>query len=157
MGGVYHLMYFSSINKTAYGFGALCVIQGILFLIIEILKSNISFQLKSDRFSVTGSLFMLYAMLIYPLIGYLLGHGYPQSPGFGVAPCPTTIFTFGLLLWMDKKVPKYVIAIPLLWSIIGFFAAVSLGIREDVGLLLTGVIGTLMILFRDRKNTKLKD
>jgi hypothetical protein len=150
MGVVYHIIFFSSINKAGYIFGILFIIQGILFL-IAVFKSSISFQFKADKFAVTGSLFILYAMLIYPIIGYLLGHGYPKSPVFGVAPCPATIFTFGILLWTDRKVPKYILVLPLLWSIIGFMAAISLGIREDIGLLVSGVIGSVIILLRDRK------
>jgi Family of unknown function (DUF6064) len=93
---------------------------------------------------------MIYAMLIYPLIGTLLGHGYPRSPSFGVAPCPTTIFTFGLLLWTNARVPKIVLIIPFLWALLGFSAALSLGVREDLGLLLAGVLSVAMLLWRDR-------
>ena len=151
MGVVYHLIYFSPINKAAYGFGFLFVIQGILILIVGVIKPNISFKFKPDLFSITGSIFIIYAMIIYPILGSLLGHGYPQSPCFGVAPCPATIFTFGLLLLSDKKFPKYILLIPLIWSIIGFNAALSFGIREDIGLLIAGLLGTLMILYRDRR------
>jgi hypothetical protein len=89
-------------------------------------------------------------MIIYPVIGIFLGHGYPNSPCFGIAPCPATIFTFGLLLWTDKKVPKYVLIIPLLWSFLGPIAAMKLGIREDIGLLVAGVTGTVLLIVRDR-------
>lgn len=40
-------------------------------------------------YGMTGSLLMLYAMMIYPALGYFLGHVYPKAPTFGV-PCPTT-------------------------------------------------------------------
>jgi hypothetical protein len=46
------------------------------------------------------------------------------------------------------------LAIPFIWSMIGFSAAVSLGIREDIGLLIVGMVGSLMILFRDKTKTK---
>jgi len=51
----------------------------------------------------------------------------------------------------DRIVPKYVLVIPLIWSIIGFGAALSLGVKEDYGLLIAGVLGFILILFRDRK------
>jgi hypothetical protein len=35
-------------------------------------------------------------------------------------------------------------------------AAISLGIREDIGLLVSGLIGTVMILLRDREKTESK-
>jgi hypothetical protein len=151
MGAVYHIAYFSAINKAAYVFGAAFVIQGLLFLILGIITPRLTFQFKPDFYSFTGLIFILYAMVIYPVLGYFLGHGYPRSPSFGVAPCPATIFTFGILLWADKKVPKVVLIIPLLWSIIGFFAALSLSVREDIGLVVAGVAGTVLIVIRDRR------
>lgn len=95
-------------------------------------------------------LLIAYAMIVYPVIGTVLGHGYPSSPSFGVAPCPTTIFTFGLLLCTNARVPKSLLVIPLIWSLIGFYAAVSLGIREDIGLLLAGLVCAGLIFWRDR-------
>ena len=86
----------------------------------------------------------------HPRIGALLGHGYPQSPSFGVAPCPTTIFTFGLLLWTDRPVPRPLLVIPLLWSLLGVSAAVSLGIKEDLGLVVAALLGTALLIWRDR-------
>jgi hypothetical protein len=151
MGIAYHIMYFSKINKAAFAFGVLFIIQGILFLIIGLYKTHLSFKFKLNTFSLIGSLFILYAMVIYPILGYFLGHGYPKSPGFGVAPCPTTIFTFGLLLWTDKKVAKYILVIPFIWSIIGFSAVIAFGMREDIGLLITALLGTIAIIFKDRK------
>jgi hypothetical protein len=93
-------------------------------------------------------------MLIYPVLGHFLGHTYPRSPTFGL-PCPTTIFTFGLLLWTGRGFPKYLLAIPAIWSMIGFFAALQLGVLEDVMLLMTGLVATLMILYRDKHAEKL--
>ena len=36
--------------------------------------------------------------------------------------------------------PMRLLVIPLIWSLIGFWAAISLGIREDIGLLLAGLL-----------------
>jgi len=149
IGIVYHIIFFTSINKAAYFFGALYLIQGLLFLYIGGLKSKLSFKFHPSSYGIVGSLFILYALIVYPGLGYFFGHVYPKNPTFGL-PCPTTIFTFGILLWTDKKIPKYVLAIPLIWSIIGFGAAVSLGVREDYGLLIAGLLGSILIIIRDR-------
>jgi len=151
-GVVYHLMNFSSINKAAYIFGTLFVIQGIMFLALGVFSNKLAVQINPGIFSIIGSLFVTYAMIIYPVVGYFLGHGYPQSPSFGIAPCPTTIFTFGLLLWADKKLPLKVLWIPLAWSFIGFSAALSLGIWEDIGLLIAGVTGAALIVLKNKNN-----
>jgi hypothetical protein len=93
---------------------------------------------------------IVYAMIIYPILGTLLGHGYPRSPSFGVAPCPTTIFTFGLLLLTSARVPKSLLVIPFLWSLLGFTAAFLLGVPEDIGLLVAGFLGVALLFWRDR-------
>jgi Family of unknown function (DUF6064) len=149
MGVVYHLVYFTAINKAAYAFGFLYIVQSLVFLYVGVFRASLSFQYRSDRYGITGTVLILFAMVIYPVLGYMLGHIYPQSPTFGL-PCPTTIFTFGILLWTDKKVTLLVLAIPFLWSIIGFTAALSLGIREDIGLLIAGLVGTFLIVMRNR-------
>jgi len=149
MGIVYHLMHFTEINKGAYFFGGLFIIQGILFGIVGVWQNKLVFQFKPNLSGLTGGLLLLYALIIYPLLGYALGHVYPASPTFGL-PCPTTIFTFGILLWTDKKLPFFLLIIPLLWSVIGFMAAVSLGIKEDIGLLIAGLLAGFLI-FRHNK------
>lgn len=154
MGIVYHIIFFSAINKAAFLFGGLFIIQGALFLFVGAYKSRITFRFGFDVFTFTGLALILYAMAIYPLLGYAFGHGYPRSPCYGVAPCPATIFTFGILLWTDKKVPKYVLIIPFLWSLIGFNAALFLSVTEDVLLPVAAVGVTALIIIRDRSRSK---
>ena len=150
-GAVYHIGHFSSINKMAYLFGSLFIIQGLMFLYTGMIRRGLNFQLRLDRYSISGAIMILYAMVVYPILGYIFGHSYPAAPVFGVAPCPTTIFTFGLLLWTSGSVPKSILIIPLIWSAIGFTAALHLGIYEDVGLLAAGGSCLLLIWMRDRK------
>jgi hypothetical protein len=47
--------------------------------------------------------------------------------------------------------------IPLLWSALGFSAAISLGVREDVSLLIAGLIGIGAIMFKRAKVTPKRD
>jgi hypothetical protein len=146
-GVAYHLAFFASINKAAFLFSILCVVQALLFCYAGILKGRLIYQPTATPVSHIGSLLILYSLLIYPVLGYFLGHIYPQSPTFG-APCPTTIFTFGFLLWTAGNVPRFVIIIPALWCLVGTVAAFSLGIREDLGLLLAGVIAVPILFLR---------
>lgn len=148
MGIVYHLLYFSSINKAAYLFGAAFILQGFLIFYIGIIKKSLSFHFKTDIYGIVGAVFILYAIIIYPLVGYSLGHIYPASPTFGL-PCPTTIFTFGVFLLSEKKVPWILVLIPFLWAIIGSTAVFVLGIKEDAGLLISAIITTTMVLSRN--------
>lgn len=109
-----------------------------------------SFSLSRSPYGIIGGLFIVYALVIYPVLSYKLGHRYPMTPTFGV-PCPTIIFTFGMFLWSRRKIPLYITIIPLLWSVIGLSAALSLGMKEDLGLVVAGVSGFLLIVLRNRK------
>ncbi len=153
MGIVYHIVYFSAINKAAYLFGVLFVIQGLIFIYSGVVKKTMPLLASFDAFNTIGGILIFYALIGYPILGHILGHIYPHAPTFGV-PCPTTIFTFGVLLSSVKRVPWYVLVIPFLWAIVGFFAAVDLTIKEDFGLLIAGIVSTVILAFFKPKNPK---
>jgi len=143
-GLAYHLLYFTSINKAAFLFGGLFVIQGLIFLFEGVIRDKVSFSFRFNTYGILGGFFILYALVLYPLLGHLLGHRYPANPTFGL-PCPSTIFTFGILLWADVKLSTRLFVMPALWSLIGFGAALTLGIPEDTGLLIAGMLGTVLL------------
>ena len=146
-GSVYHMAFFSSINPAAYVFGSLALLQGAVLAYFGVIRHDIPFGFRKDISGYTGALFLAYALVAYPVLGFFLGHAYPASPTFG-APCPTTIFTFGILLWTAPHVRWYIVLLPLIWSIVGSSAAFSLGIREDIGLLVSGIAGTALLVGR---------
>ena len=150
MGIVYHIIFFSKINAAAYVFGGLFILQGIMFAGCGLIRKKLSFEYTKSVNNYIGLVFLLYALIIYPVLGYNLGHAYPYSPTFGL-PCPTTIFTFGILLFTNQKMPWHLLTIPLLWSVIGFTAALSLTIYEDTGLLVAGVTGFVLLIVGNKK------
>lgn len=150
IGIVYHLVFFTSINKAAYAFGAITILQGVVFLYLGVFKNKITYKFRLDSYGWVGLLFIVYALAVYPVIGYFSTHSYPYSPTFGL-PCPTTIFTFGLFLLIDKRVSLWVLVIPLLWAIIGTSAALNFGITEDIGLLISGVTTFSLVAYRNNK------
>lgn len=150
MGVAYHLAHFTAINKGAYVFGAAFIVQGGLFVIAGVIRGRLAFRFGPNVRGAIGALFVLYALVIYPILGRVFGHVHPASPTFGL-PCPTVIFTFGLLTWSWRRVPMWLLVIPALWSLVGFSAALTLGITQDFGLLVAGVVGTVTIVCRNRR------
>jgi hypothetical protein len=146
-GLAYHIAFFAAINPAARLFGTFNVLQGTILLAYGVLRANLTFRFRPDARAIVGALLILYALVIYPVLGHSFGHAYPRSPTFGL-PCPTTIFTFGILLWTVGKVPEVILVIPFLWSLIGFSAALTMGIYEDIGLLVSGVFATALIMTR---------
>ena len=147
MGVVYHLLFFTTINKAARLFGALFVIQSLVFICAGVFSSRLSFKLIFDVHGFIGGALITYALVVYPIIGIVLGHHYPAAPTFGV-PCPTTIFTFGLLISAGNNIRFYMVVIPMLWSLVGLWAAISLGMYEDLGLVIAGLSGVFIMLQR---------
>jgi hypothetical protein len=142
-------MFFSEINSMAKAFGAAFVLQGVMFWWEGVKEGTLEFRFRADKFGLIGLVFIVYAMVLYPLLSTFAGHGYPALPGFGIAPCPTTIFTFGLLLWASRRVAEHLILIPVLWAIIGT-TTVFLGAVPDLGLTVAGLSSAVLIRWHNR-------
>jgi hypothetical protein len=139
VGVAYHFAFFSGINPAAWVFGGVSFAGGLVFLWLGTLKRALRFSPAGGWRGAVGGLLLVYALLAYPLLGYVAGHRYPAAPTFGV-PCPTTIFTLGLLLFASRPVPRLVFLVPILWAAVGSFAAFSLGVVEDFGLLAAAIV-----------------
>ena len=148
IGFIYHIGYFTSINKAAYGFGALFILQGAFF-VRELFRSNLEFNLKRNTRTYLGYFFILFGLLLYPLFGYLFGAEFNTTISLGL-PCPTTILTFGFFMLTNSKFPKYLLIIPTLWAIIGTFAAVNFGVYQDFLMIIAAVIADLYLLKRKK-------
>src|SRR5215212_8502079 len=72
-GVVYHLLFFAQINKAAYIFGAAFVLQGLLFLKSIAAGEGLSFSLRRNLYGIGGALIIVYALFIYPFLGFLFG------------------------------------------------------------------------------------
>jgi hypothetical protein len=146
IGIVYHLSFFTEINKAAFGFGGLFVLQGIFFF-IELFRNKLHFSFKSTASNFIGYFFILFGLIIYPTISYLSAQTLPETISLGL-PCPTTIFTFGFLMLANKTMSKYLLIIPSIWAVIGTIAAVNFGIYQDYVMLLSAIVADIYTLRR---------
>ena len=81
---------------------------------------------------------------MYPAWSYVAGQPYLETPTFGL-PCPTTIFTMGLLACLIRPYPRGVFVVPVLWSLVGVHAAFLLSVPQDLGLAVVAVMGLVLI------------
>lgn len=140
MGIGYHWTYFSTINTAAYVFGALFVLAALLFLVEGVVRGRMHFTIVPGLRGWLATALVAYSYVVYPLLGLLGTHPYQETPLFGVAPCPTTIFTLGLLLLVRHPTPWLLALIPLLWSVIGGSAAFLLDVPQDFGLIVAAIL-----------------
>ena len=142
----YHFTYFSDINPAAWLFGAVFLLGSFAFVWFGVVKTALAFQPAFGVRGIAGAVLIVFALVLYPAIGYLAGHRYPAAPTFGL-PCPTTIFTLGVLLFAAHPVPGWVLVVPLLWAVVGSVAAFQFGVIEDLALLAAGVV-TIGVMLR---------
>jgi hypothetical protein len=137
-GAAYHLAHFAAINPAANAFGVLFLLQGALFLWWGGVRGRLEFGRPGGVRGLAAGAILVYALVVYPLLGGVAGQVYMAGPTFG-APCPAVIYTFGLLL-LARSVPLWMLLIPASWAIVGSSAALAFGVYQDLGLLLGAAI-----------------
>lgn len=146
----YHWAFFAEINPIARVFAVAFALEGVLLAWLALRPEPLRFRPRLNRYGLAGGALVAYALVVYPLIGVAVGHAYPAQPTFGL-PCPTTIFTMGVLLWAAPRVPWVVLVIPFVWSLVGLSAVRSFGVIEDAMLPIAGVLGSALVLLRNRR------
>ncbi|MEI6089943.1 MAG: DUF6064 family protein [bacterium] len=155
MGIAYHFTYFTSINKAAWGFGGLFVLQGVLFLLTGVVKPKFEYELNKTARSIIGEFLIIFGLLLYPAIGLIILGDMSKIISLGL-PCPTTIFTFGFMILATARFPKYLLIIPSIWALIGLSAVFNFGIYQDLMLIVSAVTADFIILkyYKHEKTAK---
>jgi hypothetical protein len=141
MAVVYHFAFFTAINKAAWLFGAVFLVGALAFLWRGTILHRLQFGIRGDARGWAAYALIVFALAVYPALGQAFGTEYPAAPTFGL-PCPTTIFTIGVLL-LAKSDARAVLVVPILWAAVGSTAAFALGVYQDLGLLVAGLVGLL--------------
>jgi hypothetical protein len=144
MGLVYHLGFFHAINPVAAVFAAAFLFQAAAFGVVGVWQNRLTYHFGATPRALIGGMLLGLALVVYPQLAAASGHHYPATPTFGL-PCPTTIFTLGMLL-LPPRVPKALVVVPLAWSAVGALAAVQLGVWEDLSLAAAGATALLVWL-----------
>jgi len=143
MAVAYHWLFFTAINPAAWLFGAVFLVEAMALLWFGCVKGWLSFGGWERRRQAAGWALVLFALVVYPTVGWLAGHRYPAFPTFGL-PCPTTIFTIGVLLWADPPGSRWLHAVPLAWTLVGSSAAFL--VYGDLGLVAAGLVSLWALL-----------
>ena len=129
----YHFTFFRAVNPAAVLFGMLFLAGAADFAV-----AKLRFAWPGVGRGIFGIALIAYALLGYPLLGAALGQEYPATPTFGL-PCPTTLFTAGVLLFLAQPYPRHVLIVPLVWALIGSSSAMLLGVPQDFGLIAAAI------------------
>ncbi len=113
----FHLERYATINWAAVYFAAGFAVQALLLVWTGVLRGGLRFQAPSGIPGRIGLGVFLFALVMQPLIGPLLGRAWTHAELFGLAPDPTAVATLGALL-LANRTRWLLLAIPLLWCAI---------------------------------------
>lgn len=151
MGAAYHVAFFARINNVAYGFGLLSIVGGLLFAWYGVIDRRLEFTFSMSLRTCVGSAFLIFALVVYPAWATVAGHPYPELPTFGL-PCPTTIFTIGLLHLATGTGLRKVLIVPIMWTLIGGQAAFLFDVKPDLGLFAAAVAAIVLFIWTPRRS-----
>jgi len=132
----YHAGFFTRINQAAWVFAALFLLQAAVFFWAGVVHGRLSFAPWRNAWAPVAWGLVAYS-LVYPAINAAQHLSVSRIPTFGV-PCPTTIFTAGMLMLATPRSWRLSI-VPVMWSVIGGSAAFLLGVYADYALPLAGI------------------
>ena len=148
LGLAFHLAFFTGINPGAYVFAGVSLAGAVIFLWQGVLRRKLEFRVVRGFRTAVGLVLIVFALIVYPVWSHYAGHLYPAIPSFGL-PCPTTIFTVGMLAFLVAPYPRSPFVVPVLWCLVGVQAAFLLGVPQDLGLGVAGIVG-IVLLARSR-------
>jgi Family of unknown function (DUF6064) len=114
----FHANRYATINWAAVYFAWAFGFEAALLIWTGVIRGRLTFERPADSASRAGQWIFLFALVVEPLVGPLLGRGWKQVEIFGVAPDPTAIATLGILLLARGRGRGWLMVIPAIWCAI---------------------------------------
>jgi hypothetical protein len=141
----YHVTFFTRINPAAWLFAALFLGQATFLFHVGVMRRRLSFAPWGTAWAPLAWGLIAYS-LAYPAINALDHRSLLRIPTFGL-PCPTTIFTVGVLMLATPRCWSLSV-VPMIWAAIGGAATFQLGVYADVALPIAGIALAIFLLRR---------
>jgi hypothetical protein len=143
-GVVFFLIFIKNPISTYFG-APLFIIVSLLFA-VDISTKKTRFQAPASTWKKGVTIFWIVLVSLYPVIGWPLGHVYPQTllPLF---PCPLTVYAIALVAAAAPRADKKVFILLLPWALMALpkcFGA--LDCYEDSILFASGVYGVVELI-----------
>jgi len=114
----YHGQRYASINWAADYYAWAWALQGALLLVNAAIRGRCGAAPATRLQQRVGLALLLFALLVFPLIGPLHGRSWTQAEVFGMAPDPTVLATLGVLLLAGARPAWALFPIPVAWCLI---------------------------------------
>ena len=143
----FHWQRYAAINWAASYIAVGFAIQALLLIWIGVVRDRLRFDSKPSVIARIGLAIFVFALVVQPLLGLLLGREWRQVEIFGVTPDPTAVATLALLLAADRGNP-IALPIPLLWCLL---SGTTLLVMNAADALLLPMVASLVLLLSFRR------
>jgi Family of unknown function (DUF6064) len=130
---------YATINWAATYIFPLFALEALLFVWTGVVRQRLRFGSWRAAGGTAGIGLFVLTLILYPTLAPLLGRGWEQAEVFGVTPDPTAIATLGLLLLAEGRAYWELMAVPVLWCILGGATLWAMGSPEAWVLAVAGV------------------
>lgn len=122
--------------------------QGLLFL-RQVRRPTLVFGLRGAAAAWAGLGLASYALVGHPAVVLSQGHLAPQARALGLTPACLVLYTVGVLLLAWPRIPRSLLALPLLIGVAGPIWLASAQ-PDGIAMALSGVAGASLILIWPR-------
>ena len=139
----FHWQRYATINWAATYFAAAFAAEALLLIWTGVIRGAFELDTRLAAPQRIGLGVFLFALLVQPLIGPLVGREWAQMEVFGAAPDPTALATLGILLarrWMSWGL----LIIPLLWCALSGIVLRTMG-SPDAPVMLLAAPAVLIV------------
>jgi hypothetical protein len=150
LGVAFQALYATDVSRPlGIAYAALFIVGGLATIAAGV-RGHLLVDTSPPPFSrLVGLTAVGYAVLVYPVLGHAFGHGWPESPLFGMAPCPTVIALFGVLVLSHPRA-RHLWVLPIAWTLLATLPAVERGVWEDVGMVVFGALALVATRLESR-------
>jgi hypothetical protein len=141
---------YASINWAASYFALGFAIEALLLLWAGVVRDDMAGIPSASTAPIAGISLFLFALIVQPLIGPMLGRSWLQAEIFGMAPDPTVVATLGIMLLVERRGRWLLMVIPLAWCLI---SGTTLWTMEAADAWVMPAMGLLAALFAARKTS----
>jgi len=152
----FHFNRYATINWVATYFAAAFAVEAVLLVWTGVLRGRLLLSPPGRAVDRVGLGIFLFALVVHPLIGPLVGRDWRQVEIFGVAPDPTVVATLGLLLVVADRPPWALLVIPLVWCAVGGATLWTMGSPDALVMPLAGALALLLAVWKSRTRARVR-
>ncbi len=144
----FHVEHYATINWAANYFAAGFMIEALLLIWIGTIRGQLHFKPTGNASRLVGLGVLLFALVVQPLIGPIMGRPWLQAEIFGIAPDPTVIATLGVLLLASNRIVWAHLPIPIIWCGISGATLWAMESQDALMMPLTALLVLLLAVWK---------